>query len=290
MMNMKGDKFKFIGVGVLSLFTVIFFLGSCSKNDDRIGKQSADQTPATSIRGSYSDLPSNSNCGEISGVDKDDHDVSIQFFPNTETIASPENKEPELIQLSENMSYMEMLKMVLQNKAVFFSSGAQENLRISQLAQTVSTAEWITAEATEFALVDLDGDNMKEVILRLTVVDDAYYGFEILRCQDTTVYGYTMWYRAFNDLKEDGSFSFSSGVSDNGFGTIQFDSDIYTITETAYSQSYYDTDRNRTLSFFVDGKPVAESDFTAAQYEQSLKPNAQWHKFTDENIERFLVE
>lgn len=186
--------------------------------------------------------------------------------------------------------YIKAYKSVLQNKSKFFSFDAGKELDITQLNQAVSEDSSITAEISKLTVIDLDGDDVPEVVLSLTVNADDYFGSEILRYHDGMVYGYTLWYRSFMDLKEDGTFSFSGGASDSGFGTIQFTEDGYTVNQICYSESSYDADNNMTVSYYIDGKSVTSDEFMAAVDEQNKKAGAEWYDFTDENINTLLSD
>ena len=177
---------------------------------------------------------------------------------------------------------------VLQNKAQFFSTDANKNLNINQLNQAVSNDSSVTAKATKLAIVDLENDGTPEAILWLAVNNNDYYGFEVLRYQDGVVYGYTLWYRAFMDLKADGTFSFSSGAADYGFGTVKFTENAYSVDKISYCESGYDSNNNQSVSYFVDHGSATEGDFLSAINKQSEKAAATWYDFTDDNLETIL--
>lgn len=178
---------------------------------------------------------------------------------------------------------------VLQNKAEFFSTDANKNLNISQLNQAVSDDSGVTAKAAKLAMVDLENDGTPEVILWLVVNNNDYYGFEVLRYQDGVVYGYTLPYRAFMDLKADGTFSFSSGAADYGFGTVKFTEKGYSVEKISYCESGYDSNNNQSISYFVDHESAAENDFLSALNKQSEKTGVTWYDFTDDNIKTMLA-
>lgn len=179
---------------------------------------------------------------------------------------------------------------VLQNKSKFYSSDTKEELDITQLNQAVSSDSSVTAEVKKFAVVDLDKDNVPEVILSLAVNNDDYFGFEVLRYQDGVVNGYTLWYRSFMELKDDGTFSYSGGAADHGFGTIMFTKDGYTINEITYSESGIGTGNNETVSYFVNRESASQEDFLSAVRKQDEKPGVIWYDFTDDNIETLLSD
>lgn len=181
-------------------------------------------------------------------------------------------------------SHMGAYLSVLQNKSKFYSSDTKEELDITQLNQAVSSDSSVTAEVKKFAVVDLDKDNVPEVILSLAVNNDDYFGFEVLRYQDGVVNGYTLWYRSFMELKEDGTFSFSGGASDYGFGTIKFTEDGYTIDKITYCESGADTSNNETISYYVNGESATQEEFQSAISKQDEKPGVTWYDFTDDSI------
>lgn len=179
-------------------------------------------------------------------------------------------------------------QLVLQNKSEFFSTDVNKYLNINQLNQAVSDDSSVTAKATKLSIVDLENDGMPEVILWLVVNNNDYYGFEVLRYQDGVVYGYNLWYRAFMDLKADGTFSFSSGAADYGFGMVKFTENAYSVDKISYCESGYDSNNNQSVSYFVDHKSATEDDFLWAIKKQNEKTEATWYDFTDDNIETML--
>jgi beta-lactamase regulating signal transducer with metallopeptidase domain len=197
-----------------------------------------------------------------------------------------ENQEPA--QPPENTSIMETYKAVLQGNTGFFSVDANKNLTIDQLNQSVSDDSSVTAKATKFAIMDLDNDGNPEVILWLSVNNDDYYGFEVLRYQNGAVYGYTLWYRSFMDLKANGTFSFSSGAADSGFGTVKFTESAYSIDKITYSESSYDSNNNMSVSYFVDHESATEDAFLSAVNRQSEAADATWYEYADDTIEAML--
>lgn len=180
---------------------------------------------------------------------------------------------------------MNVYKSVLLNKTQFFSTDVKKDLYLSQLNETVSSDSSVRAEAIKFTIIDLDKDEIPEVVLWLRVNENDYYGFEILRYQDGKVDGYTLWYRAFNNLKKDGTFLFSGSASDYGYGTITFTKDGYTIDNITYSESGIDSNNNETISYFINKESASSVEFESAIDEELKKPDAAWYDFTDENIE-----
>jgi hypothetical protein len=207
-----------------------------------------------------------------------------QFPPVSSESESESVSEPEQSQSEE--SPLSLYKSVLLNDIPFFSDNRE--LFISEISRVVSEDSSVKAKATKFALIDLDKDGALEIILWLVVNDNDDFGFEILRRKDDKVLGYTLWYRAFMELKEDGTFSFSGGAADFGYGTIAFTEDGYEVNKISYSESSFDSDNNQTVSYFVNQKKASNEDFLAAIDEQSNKKDVVWYDFSEENIKTHI--
>ncbi|MGI6668952.1 MAG: hypothetical protein ACOX4M_05905 [Acetivibrionales bacterium] len=196
----------------------------------------------------------------------------------------PVSSEMSLHPASPGTSAISAYYSVLQNKAPFFSIDAKKDINIAQLNLAVSSDSSVKAKVTKFAIVDLEKDDVPEVVLWLAVNGNDDFGFEVLRYHDGVVYGYTLPYRSFMDLKDDGTFSFSGGAADYGFGTVKFTEKGYAIDKISYSESGYDSSNNQIISYFVNRESAAKEDFLSAINKQSKKPAATWYDFTDDNI------
>ncbi len=186
--------------------------------------------------------------------------------------------------LATDPAALNAIKEVLQGSVAFFETGIKKTLDINQLNQAVSSDSKVTAKAAKFAVIDLDNDGTKEAVLWLTVNGLDDYGSEVLRYQSGVVYGYLIWSRAFNQLKTDGTFAFSGGASDSGFGAIKFTDQAYSIDKITYSESSYDSNNNLIVSFFINNKSVTQDKFELAIKKQDEKPDVTWYDFTDDNI------
>ena len=189
-----------------------------------------------------------------------------------------------------NESPMSTYKSILENKTQILSVDANKELNISQLNQAVSDDESVKVVVSKFAIVDLDNDDMEEIVLWLIVNDNDDYGFEVLRYKDGVVYGYTLSYRSFMDLKDDGTFSYSSGAMDYGFGRMEFTDSSYTIDKISYCESSEASDNEQEISYYVNQESATEEDFLAAINKQSEKTGITWYDYNDENIETLLSE
>ena len=133
----------------------------------------------------------------------------------------------------------------------------------------------------------MDGDKTPEVVLELSVAGEPEF-YEILHYTDGAVKGYLIVYRGLEDLKTDGTFSYSNGAADYGWGKLRFEATAYTTDISGYSQS---SQSNTALSikYFVNDKPVTKESFNSFEKEQSGKKDAVWYGFSQKNIEAELA-
>lgn len=130
-----------------------------------------------------------------------------------------------------------------------------------------------------FAIADVDQDTNDEIILAMNVGNDEYYGYLVLKSADSTVWGYEMYYRAMLSLKVDGTFSFSSGAADNGFGYLNPEGDLIYLIKLAESVS-----AEENVSYYLNGEKVTERQYRDAVAVQDRKPDVIWYDLTNENL------
>ncbi len=168
-------------------------------------------------------------------------------------------------------------KSILLGKGVFLCADlANKSLNISEIGQAVTDDDSVTVSATKFAMADLDGDGEDEAVLWLQINGVSDYGFEILHAQNGEVYGYTLQYRAFMNLKTDGTFLFSGGAADSGIGRMSFSETGYRVSGQAYSQSGYDADNELIVQYFVNDESCSEDEFHDAMNAQEQKADVEW--------------
>lgn len=177
---------------------------------------------------------------------------------------------PDVLQLSE-VSLKEEYKNVLDNKSLLYDADANEEMYISDFLG----GRGLTM--SKYSIIDLNGDSSPEVVGWLSREINDYWEFLVLHYQDNMVYAYELAYRAFNNLKKDGSFSFSSSVSDHGIGKIEFVSGTYKIHKIAYSEAEYETQK---VSYYIDNQIVSKEVFETYVAEQGKKQDVEWNETT----------
>lgn len=141
--------------------------------------------------------------------------------------------------------------------------------------------EW---NPVRFAVLDLDGDGVSEVILEVTEPE----AFIILNGTKSVVA--TEWpYRGLLNLKDDGTFNFSNGALDGGVAMLVYQGDYG--AQWGYlplAESISDEDGN--VTYWLDGgiEETDEAGFNAVLEAQNAKLDALWYDYTEENLRMLL--
>ncbi len=159
---------------------------------------------------------------------------------------------------------------VLEDAAAMYDPAAGQSAYLHDFLQARE------ASVSRYATLDLDGDSIPETVLWLARGSNDWYGFLILRADGDAVSAYEMTYRAFYALKEDGSFSYSSGVADHGIGRLIFTDGAYHVEPIAYSRS---ADGGQVVNCFIGEESVSKEAFDAFLVEEDQKPSAPWQDF-----------
>lgn len=188
---------------------------------------------------------------------------------------SPSAAQPTLVDASAPLSAPDIVapyaayQSVLQGEREFYHVASGEYLDMAHLKDTI-TPDDLPLTVEQYTVVDLDWDGVGEVFLSLSLADNHKAAFAILHYQAGEVYGYTLVPRAFSDLKADGTFAFSSGAADWGFGTISFTSEGYEVDKVIYCDSG---------AYFVDHEAVGDARFFESAARQTAKEPAPWYDY-----------
>ena len=140
-----------------------------------------------------------------------------------------------------------------------------------------------------FTLLDMDHDGLCEVIIELT----EWEAFVVLTWEAMTdaVYGGEFTYRGMLDLKDDGTFTFSSGAMDNGVAELSFLSGGTDELQMGYLPlAECRSEEDGSVSFWLDGgaERTDEAGYQAYIAQQSAKLDALWYDYTEDNIRLLL--
>lgn len=174
-------------------------------------------------------------------------------------------------------------KSVLLGTESFYSADIAQSLTFDDINKIFGEDNGFEISVSAFALADLDNDWTDELACALNA-GYTELGFLVLHINEGQIYGYSVPYRAMLELKADGTFTFSSGAADSGYGRMSFGSEAYELVPYVYSESSYDEDNNLNVSYFSAGEAIDEVEFYESLTAQGNKPDADWKDFTDENI------
>jgi hypothetical protein len=181
---------------------------------------------------------------------------------------------------------MEAYKAVLENKAEFFSTDNKKNIYLNDFL-TNKEIYGTAFKPTRFAVLDMDGDKISEVVLELAVGSDAEF-YEVLHYTNGKVYGYIRVLRGLMQLKTDGTFTYSNSAADTGVAKLRFEPNG---GETDIILGYTKSSQNNgsiSISYFINDKPVTEEVYKSFIKEQDQKKDAVWYEFSQKNIETEL--
>lgn len=134
----------------------------------------------------------------------------------------------------------------------------------------------------DFAIVDLDGDENAEAVLFVYGAAGDAGGYLILHQLDGKFYAYTSDFQSFQELKADGTYSYTIGIGEAGICTIS------SFTETGFALdkiTYGSGPQEGWDTFVVDHQPTTAEIYWEAIDKQNAKPNAIWYEFSSETIE-----
>lgn len=185
---------------------------------------------------------------------------------------------------SQNFQTNEIFQAVLLNNKNFVSTDLQnKKLSLKNIKQVVTDEKNISVAVTKFSLINVN-QNEKGIALCLQINGGADCSFEIFHCQNGIIYGCTLPYRAFEELKTDGTFLFSSGAADSGIGKIEFVNEKFSVKKLFHSESHYNANNELEVLYFAKGAPCSSDEFDRAMRQQQKKSGAKWYDFTPENL------
>lgn len=197
-------------------------------------------------------------------------ELQVSTETNTEMNTGTNSNQPDGVSVEGEQSFLSMeerYRAILLNDGKFICTDLQnKELSIEKIKDAVTDDDSITVAVSKFAVADLDGNGEKEIVLWIQINGVSDYGFEVLRYQENAVYGYTLSYRAFMDLKTDGTFIFSGGAADSGIGKLRF-------PESGYA-----------VDMLYNSETCSEEEFNDAMSRQAEKPNVRWYDLTDGDV------
>lgn len=136
---------------------------------------------------------------------------------------------------------------------------------------------------SRFCVTDLDADGLPEIILDLPDAEGYTFGYELLRYEAGTVYGFAFGLRGMEEITREGDIATSDGAADNGWYTLRFAADRFEYVETCRMQSTGDTEQ-----YFIGDDEVTREEYLAYDEQIRAKARPVWLEFAENNV-RFVA-
>ena len=179
---------------------------------------------------------------------------------------SKKNREYN-IQLDQNSPFYS----VLFENATFLHSEKGINLKISEVSSMVSSQEGFFVDVLRYALVDIDKDGEKELLLDL----DNYNGTVVLKTFDDGIYGYYLWRRMMKDIKATGDFWSTGGMS-GGSGKISFSKSGFERENILYYEAIEFENR---IIYKYNGVIITENEYNQRLSAFEALPEPEWFDY-----------
>lgn len=202
-------------------------------------------------------------------------------------VESPEDTTEPSVQADEGpASVMGTFQAVLLNEAAFFGTDKipYNNTNVFQpLNGFLNEIPYgYDGSICRFAIVDMDGDSIPEVVLEL----GDYFGFLILRYTDGQIKGNVLDYRSMNSIRENGSFQSEGSAFENWWQKLYFVEDTVVMEWNAYSLTSINSELYR-----IDDITVEKNDYEDVVAFFAESAEVEWHDYTEEVVrESFSLE
>lgn len=207
-------------------------------------------------------------------------DTSVPTITSSSRITPSESKPENNKSLA-----MEAYKKVLQNKIEFYSIETKKKVYLNDFL-TNNEIYGTTSKINHFAVLDMDGDKIPEVVLGLTIDENPNF-VEVLHYKNGEVYGCFFGNDQLSDLKTDGTFRWlSGGLTYNGYGKLRFQTNSCETDKLAYHESSATDESSTTfaIAYYINNKLVTKDSYKAFVKEEDAKRDVTWYEFTQENI------
>ena len=216
---------------------------------------------------------------ETPSVIKPGDEPTVQENIEPSSIVEPEDAptEPEMIlPPSEMPKYLDFLH----NEAAFYEYIDNDWNPINEyeyesFADYLHGEDGFTLKVEKFAIIDMNDDGIKELIISMKHPASASVReiILVLTCDNSTLYGIMFTSRYFSSLKKDGTY-ISSGVAPGHWGVMKL----------LYSSGAFHFEETRSPNYYEFGE-----EFSAFTIEQDLKEEAEWFPYIEETIAEDLV-
>lgn len=194
------------------------------------------------------------------------------IIPDTESITSkPETKGNDWDAVKSKF------EKILSGSDVFFNIDQCKGMTLESYC-TADTG--MNLKITKYALADLDGDSVPELVLWLTINGYNDYGFLVIRYDGNGgAAGYSFTYRQLIDLKKDGTFGYSGGVADSGYAKLIFNENVWQY----HKLGSIEENGENAATFFWNGQTVSQDVFWSYAEKQDAKECVEWMQYPSSN-------
>ena len=186
----------------------------------------------------------------------------------TEILSSPTEAQTSS-RFNDWESVEAQLLEVVSGTNTFFSHDFEKVLTVEEYCSSLSMTS--TVKIAKYVIIDLDLDNAPEMVLWLIENGQSDYGFLILRHENDGISGYNFSYRQIINLKNDGTFNYSSGTADTGCARLNFTGNGW-----EYKKICNITETEDAVTFFCDGKEVSQETYWETIEAHNSKEEARW--------------
>lgn len=137
----------------------------------------------------------------------------------------------------------------------FFRQDLGQNMTLDKFCQELGSVAEAKVSLSSYSLADLDADGIPELLLGIVFNDELAYGTLVLRYSNN-VTGYEFTYRQLMDVKEDGTFRYSGGASDNGIARLRFSNDSWEYNVLGGVEN-----NGEEITYFWDGQQVDQDTY-----------------------------
>ncbi len=182
---------------------------------------------------------------------------------------------------------VEAYRAVLQNEAKFFSINNKINDdKDTYLDDSFFSVVDANHAKLYFTVIDMDGDGILEIVVQGVYESGNVAMSRILHYEDGTVYGYFFGARELDNLKKDGTFSWSGGGSYSGCSNVQF---FGVYAKETFLAEYYVEDGSTLEKYFINNMSVPEEEFDTYCNNQNQKKDVVWYELNKDNINSQVV-
>lgn len=167
---------------------------------------------------------------------------------------------------------------ILNGSGMFFQKGegSIEEVTLEQYCETFT--ESLSATLTNVALVDLEHDSVPEVIFRIALGENLDNGFLVLHWEGDNVWGYTFSSRQLSEIKENGTFIWSTASSSFGIATITFFQGEYTYQDIVWVEEVDNLGR-----YYKDNVEITRNEFNSYIRQHSALEDVHWVEYSERN-------